>query len=187
MNTHRQVNQDSGVGLLLLDSERKPVYATDEAIKLLAYPEEPRKLESLPSYLAERVQPLLPDKRVSNGLASTKEFISGRRHYLCRVLVLKSSDNNKKANNKNSSKPAVAILFERAHELTIVGSRTVARFHLTAREGEAVKLLLQGLTSKEIAEQMRISRNTVNTFLRLVMVKMGVSRRVRIIGKILQP
>ena len=61
------------------------------------------------------------------------------------------------------------------------------RFGLTARERETVQYLLEGLTSKEIAQRMKISPNTVKAFLRLVMVKMGVSTRSGIIGRIVGP
>jgi DNA-binding CsgD family transcriptional regulator len=47
-----------------------------------------------------------------------------------------------------------------------------------------VEFLLEGFTSKEIAERMKISPNTVKAFIRLVMVKMGVSTRSGIIGKL---
>jgi DNA-binding CsgD family transcriptional regulator len=62
-----------------------------------------------------------------------------------------------------------------------------SQFGLTRREQETIQLLLQGLTSKEIAERMGISPNTVKAFLRLVMVKMGVSTRSGIVGKIVGP
>ncbi len=58
-----------------------------------------------------------------------------------------------------------------------------ARFNLTARERETVGFLIEGLTSKEIAGHMNISPNTVKAFIRLIMVKMGVSTRSGIIGK----
>jgi len=58
------------------------------------------------------------------------------------------------------------------------------RFGLTPREQVTVRLLFDGLTSKEIAGRMNISPNTVKAFLRLVMVKMGVSTRSGILGKI---
>jgi DNA-binding CsgD family transcriptional regulator len=61
------------------------------------------------------------------------------------------------------------------------------RFGLTAREQETVQHLLEGLTSKEIAQRMKISPNTVKAFLRLVMVKMNVSTRSGIIGRIVGP
>jgi len=58
------------------------------------------------------------------------------------------------------------------------------QFDLTQRERETIEFLLQGLTSKEIAIRMKISPNTVKAFLRLVMVKMQVSTRSGIAGKI---
>jgi DNA-binding CsgD family transcriptional regulator len=60
-------------------------------------------------------------------------------------------------------------------------------FELTRREKETVELLIQGLTSKEIATRMQISPNTVKAFLRIVMVKMGVSTRSGILGKVIGP
>lgn len=58
------------------------------------------------------------------------------------------------------------------------------RFHLTARERQAVGNLVKGLTSKEIAQEMGISPNTVKSFLRLVMTKAGVSTRAGLIGRV---
>jgi DNA-binding CsgD family transcriptional regulator len=62
--------------------------------------------------------------------------------------------------------------------------RSCARFRLTPREQETVKLLFEGLTSEESANRMKISANTSGAFLRLVMVKMDVSTRSGIVGKI---
>jgi DNA-binding CsgD family transcriptional regulator len=44
--------------------------------------------------------------------------------------------------------------------------------------------LLRGLTSKEIAQEMSISPNTVKAFLHSVMTKMGVSTRAGLIGRV---
>ena len=78
----------------------------------------------------------------------------------------------------------MALLLERS-----LGSfdlfQMAGEFNLTQREREAVELLVQGLTSKEIANRMRISPNTVKAFLRLVMIKTGVSTRSGIVGKLL--
>ncbi len=60
-------------------------------------------------------------------------------------------------------------------------------YGLTAREQETVQFLLEGFTSKEIAQRMMISPNTVKAFIRLVMVKMSVSTRSGIVGKIVGP
>ena len=47
-----------------------------------------------------------------------------------------------------------------------------------------VKLLLQGLTSKEIAVKMSISPNTVKAFLKLAMAKVGASNRTALIARL---
>jgi len=49
-----------------------------------------------------------------------------------------------------------------------------------------VELLLQGLSNKEIANRMNISPNTVNTFFRLIMIKMGVSSRSGILARMIR-
>ena len=48
-----------------------------------------------------------------------------------------------------------------------------------------MQYLLQGLSSKEIANRMDVSPNTVKTFLRLIMIKMGVSSRAAIVAKVI--
>ena len=45
---------------------------------------------------------------------------------------------------------------------------------------------MDGLRSKEIALRMQISPNTVKTFLRLVMLKMGVSTRSGIVRRVFE-
>jgi len=55
-----------------------------------------------------------------------------------------------------------------------------------SRELQAVELLMDGLRSKEIALRMQISPNTVKAFLRLVMLKMGVSTRSGIVRKVFE-
>ena len=47
-------------------------------------------------------------------------------------------------------------------------------------------LLAKGLLDKEIADQMSISPNTVKSFLKLVMAKVGASNRTGIIAQILE-
>jgi two-component system nitrate/nitrite response regulator NarL len=59
-------------------------------------------------------------------------------------------------------------------------------FHLTDRERETVRLMTEGLTSKEIASRMSISPNTVKTFVHLIMAKMAVSTRSAILVKLLR-
>jgi len=57
------------------------------------------------------------------------------------------------------------------------------KYHLTQREGETVRFLIEGLTNKEIAARMGISPDTVKVFLQLAMKKMEVSSRSEIMSK----
>ena len=81
----------------------------------------------------------------------------------------------------------MAILLERHTSGVDALNELTHQFDLTGRESEMVSLLMEGLTSKEIANRMQISPNTVKAFLRLVMLKMDVSPRSGIVGKIVGP
>jgi two-component system nitrate/nitrite response regulator NarL len=64
-------------------------------------------------------------------------------------------------------------------------SQVSQQFNLTQRERESLQYLLQGLSSKEIANRMNISPNTVKAFLRLIMIKTGASSRSAVMGKVI--
>jgi DNA-binding CsgD family transcriptional regulator len=49
-----------------------------------------------------------------------------------------------------------------------------------------VEFLLKGLTSREIAQEMHISPNTVKSFLKLVMAKVGATTRTGLIASIFE-
>ena len=106
------------------------------------------------------------------------ELVSGSRRYLCRTFLVN-------AHEGNSSWPTVAMLLERVPGGLVDVSHVCQQYKLTQREREAVEYLIQGLTGKEIATRMSISPNTVKAFVRLVMIKMGVSTRSGIMGKIM--
>lgn len=98
------------------------------------------------------------------------EFKSGRRRYFCRAFSVGSS-------RKQSYAAAVAVLLERGLSGLIPISQLSQQYRLTQREAETLVYSLQGLSSKEIANRMNVSTNTVKTFLRLVMIKTGVTSR----------
>ncbi len=60
-----------------------------------------------------------------------------------------------------------------------------AQYRLTAREREALRGIALGLSTKELASRMDISPNTVKAFVRLIMIKLGVTTRTAIIVKLL--
>jgi DNA-binding CsgD family transcriptional regulator len=61
-------------------------------------------------------------------------------------------------------------------------SKLGVEFGLTPREIETVGLLVEGLSSKEIAQVMGISPNTVKVFIKALMTKMQANGRTAIVS-----
>jgi hypothetical protein len=78
------------VGLLLLDASHKVIYSNADAVRILAYPKRPRRKSALDALLGEYMHFLLPDTESSPQSAPYREFVSGRRRYLCRVIPVSS-------------------------------------------------------------------------------------------------
>jgi len=165
-------------GFLLLDGGFNLIAANDPALQILSFPSGADRIKQPKVFLADRVRTTLLDHHRQGGTAFVKEFTSGKRRYICKSLPVA-------CNGNDSPQPAFAVLLERntgnSHSAL---AEVSAQFGLTQREGETVEFLLQGLTSKEIATRMNISANTVKAFIRLVMVKMNVSTRSGIAGKV---
>jgi DNA-binding CsgD family transcriptional regulator len=166
-------------GFLLVDPTLNPIACNTEAVQILTFPNTPEKIRRLNVFLADKVRSSLIDRQAGGSLEFVKEFKSGKRRYICRTFRLDGHD--------NGDGLAVAVLLERHSSGSAALSQISKQFDLTERERQTVELLLQGLTSKEIAARMSISPNTVKAFLRLVMVKMGVSTRSGIVGRVVGP
>jgi two-component system nitrate/nitrite response regulator NarL len=78
---------------------------------------------------------------------------------------------------KEPSQPSIAPLLERGPSGLVPLSQISEQFNLTQREGEVLEYLLQGISSKVIANRVILSPSTVKTFLRLIMIKTGASSR----------
>jgi DNA-binding CsgD family transcriptional regulator len=170
----------SSHGFLVMDASLKVIYANAEAIDILVYPENPQKVKSLDSLLAEKIRTVLLKQPSSPKAGFVAELRSGRRRYLCRAFSLNPYSKNP------GGQESLAIQFERTRQVTLNGSQIAERFNLTPREQQTLEYLIQGLTSKEIADRMHISVNTVKAFLRLIMVKMGVTTRSGIVGMLFE-
>ncbi len=79
----------------------------------------------------------------------------------------------------------VKELLERKYDGGLNLESVARKFRLTRRERETVDLLLQDLSTKQIADRMDISPNTAKAFLRSVMIKVGAENRTGIITRIL--
>ena len=168
---------EPAAGFLLLALDLKPIYANAEALQILAYPDPPESMEPLDGFVSDKIRSVLCAEGDGVHYAFAAEFLSGRRRYACRAFSLTPHSNTA------PDHPALAVVLERSGRLTFDASQVAKQFHLTPREQETLRYLTQGLTNKEIGHRMNISPNTVKAFLKLIMMKMGVSTRSGIIGR----
>lgn len=70
----------------------------------------------------------------------------------------------------------IAVLFEAAQPAEIA-PLLLRAYHLTKREGEVTRLILRGRSTREIADSMHISLNTVQDHLKAIFEKVNVSSR----------
>jgi DNA-binding CsgD family transcriptional regulator len=167
-------------GVIVVDTSLRVVASNPEVLQILAYPDRPEKIPDLDTWLVNKVRSKLADAQLQSGTAS--EVRSARRTYLCRSFSLDPMGKFK----DGSAQPGrlVIVMMERKSNESIMIADASERFGLTRRERETVQFLLEGFTSKEIAQRMNISANTVKAFVRLVMAKMDCSTRSGIVGKV---
>jgi DNA-binding CsgD family transcriptional regulator len=103
---------------------------------------------------------------------------AGNREYSCRRFVVSHL-------NGSTEGPMLALHLKREISVMDTVYQVGKDYNLTDREQEALVGISMGLTSKELAERMNISPNTVKAFLRLIMLKMGTTTRSGIVGKLL--
>ena len=103
--------------------------------------------------VSERIRTRLVDRQTAGDPTFVPEFRSGNRTYTCRSYPLPVSV-------KIPAPATMVLVFERRPSTTIAMSEVSSQFGLTRREQETIQLLLQGLTSKEIAERMWQSRRS---------------------------
>jgi DNA-binding CsgD family transcriptional regulator len=156
----------------------RPVYANDTAVAILDYLVERDGSVRWEDEVQAQLRRILELTEYTLDSYPAALFTSGRRRYLCRSFRLYVRE-------EHTRPPLVALLLER-HADAHAGLLELSRqFHLSPRETETVRHLTHGLTTKEIAQCMKISPNTVKQFIRLTMSKMSVSTRSGILGKAL--
>jgi DNA-binding CsgD family transcriptional regulator len=166
-------------GFLLLNSSMVPIFINRTAADILAYPKRPGDLrKGLDEFLVGKVRAVLLSKESARTPTLVSEFRSGRREYQCRAYSIGSSV-------REDPEASLAVILQRGVAGAFSVNRVSERFHLSDREREVMQYLVNGLTTKQIANGMAISPNTVKAFLRMIMVKMGVSTRSAVVAKAL--
>ena len=160
------------VGLLLIDRSRNPVYINSTARLVISYAVGKNRLSD--TDIREVLREALADAREDSSLLT---LISGRRKYACRNFVIEPHEST-------AQKAYEAIILERISRRQEQLRRIVQQYGLTPRERDVASLLMNGLTSKEIAQQLDLSAHTVKGYLHFIMMKLGVTTRSGIVGKL---
>jgi DNA-binding CsgD family transcriptional regulator len=171
-------HEPSRVGILVISAPSKLVYANREALSILAYPDSIEAFKNGQGWDGSPLQQTMSN--LFSMKASPIELRSGRRRYWCAAFSLAPV-----ALKPRQEEIALVSMERQSLRALLDPSRLVEKFRLTKREAEAVVLLAQGLTNKEIALRMRITPNTTKTFLKLVMLKLSVSTRSGLVGKVM--
>jgi DNA-binding CsgD family transcriptional regulator len=176
--TKKGVASKSAAGFLLLDSSLSPLSFNDEAVRILSYPDNVAILTNSDLLLTETIRSRLITQPSPDESVFVKELRSGRRRYFCRAFLIDS-------HTKKTGQPTTAVLLERGPSGLAPLSQVCQQFNLTQREQEVLEYLLQGIRNKEIANRMNLSPSTVKAFVRLIMIKTGVSSRSAIVVKVM--
>lgn len=166
-------------GSILVDLSFRPIAADRGAqtlITTLARAEGREPARCLPNDLLHVLQDLSLDDLAD----AEARFQIGTIGYLCRVTVMNPCGGGA------ATQPVLALYIQKNPDGNQAMREIADRFDLTEREYEALVNIASGLSAKEIAERMKISPNTVKAFLRLIMIKMGVTRRAGILSKVLE-
>jgi DNA-binding CsgD family transcriptional regulator len=170
--------RESDLGFVLVDQRLRPVYTNSVAIHILKYGADPLEVGEWDVFVREKLRRILRSGHVATASVSPIMFSSGRRRYMCRSFVLS-------AGTLGTPAPLIGLLMERHVRTRNELQEASARFHLSPRERQTLAHLTHGLTTKEIAKCMNVSPNTVKQFVRLIMIKMNVTTRSGVVGKLL--
>ena len=164
-------------GFILLNHSLCPLAFNTSALQILAFPTDPSKIHQPLLFIRDKVRFWLLKSNGQSEPSFVHEIVSGQRTYSCRAFRCDCQI--------GPSEPmSYVVLLERLSHGPEGLTSLIGHFGLTPRELQTVSLLIEGLTSKQIASRMNISPNTVKAFLRIVMFKMDVATRSGIVGKV---
>ena len=160
-------------GVVLLDRNQRVMAFDAGAAGILKH--QGSDAES-PLRVPQKVLDILRDPESVDMLYQKLRLQVADQIYCCRIHVARRFD--------ELNGPVTVIHLTREVSMNDAVTMISEEYRLTVREQQALRGVLRGLTSKQVAEQMSISPNTVKAFLRLVMGKMGVSSRTGIVAKL---
>jgi DNA-binding CsgD family transcriptional regulator/ArsR family metal-binding transcriptional regulator len=92
---------------------------------------------------------------------------------LAGVMISKISD------AQRTTQPQLALKKQIKRSKGLIGNRDGINFKLSGREAEVLHLITEGFTNKEIAQILKVSRNTVKSHVVHIFNKLGVNDRTQ--------
>jgi DNA-binding CsgD family transcriptional regulator len=166
------------VGMVLLD-ESFEIIACDHGASVLLNSVEPSGAEVSGLRLPRQILEELQQRKTTGDTSSELQFRVGSSDYVCRAYLLETRS------GYLTELSFMALHLQKVAGVQQATQEAIELYRLTEREGQTLKGVLLGLCTKELADQMGISPNTVKAFTRLIMIKLGVTTRWGIIAKIL--
>jgi DNA-binding CsgD family transcriptional regulator len=166
------------VGLVLMDLSLKLIAFDRGAAAILNYSNQPGVKPDAAACIPKEILDAIRGRKPAD-LASVKaHFRVGKSEFICRAYLVEP-------NNGSMTHPVVALHLEKVSSASDTIVEVAGKYGLTEREQEVLRGISMGLANKELADRMSISPNTVKAFLRLIMIKMGVTTRAGIVANIL--
>lgn len=78
-----------------------------------------------------------------------------------------------------------AITFERTEQRRDAAEAIAAEHHLTKREREVFRMLLNGSSDEDVSQQLFISKTTASDHAKNILRKTGTSRRTKLFAKVI--
>jgi len=162
-------------GVILVNLSLKAIAFDAGAAALLKQHGQQRGKHESGFQIPEEILSLFRNRKNGNGSSERTSLRIGAHQYICRTYMMESQN-----------QPMFLLHLQKDMAAADAVYRIAEEYDLTDREQQALLGLAQGLTSKEVAAEMGISPNTVKAYVRLIMIKMGVTRRAAIVGKLLE-
>jgi two-component system nitrate/nitrite response regulator NarL len=125
--------------------------------------------------------------QITQTLDSSREEVSGALATLLVLLDGCIDHTNSEERRLDSEEILLDTELDGCRYLLLRTSRPQhVRIHLSPREREIVRMVAKGHPNKVIADVLNISSWTVNTHLRRIFAKLGVTSRAAMVGELLQ-
>jgi len=173
-----QTAEQADLGLVLMDMSFRMIALDRGASTILNDLETPGKPRVPGFFIPPEIQKAIRGSRLSDLMDVEVRVRAGARDYKCRAYLMKSMVDS-------LPHEVVVLHFERDSSPADKVSDFSAQYKFTTREQEALRGIALGLTGKELADRMGISPGTVKSFLRMIMIKLGVRTRGAVLAKLI--